>query len=72
MLSNAISSRSTVMGINHLFLIDPVVLSHLPALDLLLVEPQSDLLLRRLNCVGPVANIAANVLQSVSQLSESC
>jgi hypothetical protein len=45
-----------------LFLVDPVVLSRLPALDLLLVEPESDLFLGRLNTVRAVADVAADVL----------
>ena len=51
------SSRST-----NLFLVDPVVLCGLPALDLLLVEPQRDLLLGRLDGVGAVADVAADIL----------
>ena len=43
------------------FLVDPVKLSRLPALDLLLAEPQSNLLLGALNAVGAVANVAADI-----------
>ena len=46
----------------HLFLVDPVVLGLLPVLDLALVEPESDLLLGRLNGIGAVADVAADVL----------
>lgn len=46
----------------HLFLVDPLVLGGLPALDLALVEPESDLLLGRLDGVGAVADVAADVL----------
>ena len=46
----------------HLFFVDPAVLRRLPALDLLLVEPQRDLLLGRLDSVGAVADVAADVL----------
>lgn len=46
----------------HLLLVDPVVLSGLPALDLTLLEPQSNLLLGRLDSVRAVADIAADVL----------
>ena len=44
-----------------LFLVNPVVLSGLPALDLTLLEPESDLLLAVLDAVGAVADVAANV-----------
>jgi hypothetical protein len=43
------------------FLIDPVVLGRLPALDLLRLEPESDLLLGTLDTVGAVADIATNI-----------
>jgi hypothetical protein len=46
----------------HLFLIDPVVLGGLPALDFTLVEPESNLLLSRLDGVRAVADVAADVL----------
>ncbi len=44
-----------------LFLIDPVVLSTLPALDLAVFEPESDLLLGVLDAVGAVADVAADI-----------
>jgi len=44
-----------------LFLVNPVVLGGLPALDLTLLEPESDLLLAVLDAVGAVADVAANV-----------
>jgi hypothetical protein len=44
-----------------LFLVNPVVLSALPALDLTLVEPEGNLLLAVLDAVGAVADVAANV-----------
>ena len=47
----------------HLFLVDPVVLGLLPALDLALLEPESNLLLGRLDGVGAVADVAADVLR---------
>jgi hypothetical protein len=45
----------------NLLLVDPVVLSALPALDLALLEPKSDLLLGILNAVGAVADVTANI-----------
>ena len=45
----------------HLFLIDPVVLSRLPALNLLLTEPEGDLLLRRVDSIGAMADIASDI-----------
>jgi hypothetical protein len=42
-------------------LVDPVVLSRLPGLNLTLLEPESNLLLAVLNGVGAVAHVAANV-----------
>jgi len=48
--------------IEHLFLIDPVVLGLLVALHLALLKPQVDLLLRGLDGVGAVADVAADVL----------
>jgi hypothetical protein len=44
-----------------LFLVNPVVLSALPALDLTLLEPEGNLLLAVLDAVGAVADVAANV-----------
>ena len=44
-----------------LLLVNPVVLSGLPALDLAVLEPESNLLLAVLNGVGAVADVAANV-----------
>lgn len=48
------------MGKN-LLLVNPVVLSALPALYLTLLEPESDFLLAVLDAVRAVANVAANV-----------
>ena len=48
-----------------LFLVDPRLLRRLPALDLLLVEPQGDLLLGRVDAVGAVADVAADVLSLI-------
>ena len=46
----------------HLWLlIDPVELGRLPALNLLRLEPQSNLLLCALHAVGAVANVAADI-----------
>ena len=54
----------------HLFLVDPLVVGLLPAVDLALVEPEGDLLLGGLDGVGAVADIAADVLeQAVLDLS---
>jgi len=42
-------------------LIDPIELCGLPALDLLLLEPECNFLLCVLDAVGPVAHVAADV-----------
>jgi hypothetical protein len=47
-------------------LIDPVVLGELPALDLPVLEPQSNLLLGVLNAVATVADVATDILSRVS------
>lgn len=47
----------------HLLLVNPVVLSGLPALDLGFVEPECNLLLCGLDGVGAVAYVAADVLK---------
>jgi hypothetical protein len=47
-------------------LVDPVVLSRLPGLNLTLLEPESDLLLAVLDGVGAVAHVAANVESEVA------
>ena len=47
---------------DRLLLVNPVVLGLLPAVELLLLEPQVNLLLRGLDAVGAVADIAADVL----------
>jgi hypothetical protein len=49
-----------------LLLVDPVVLSGLPALNLGFVEPEGDLLLGGLDGVGAVADVAADVLRVAS------
>jgi len=49
-------------AIYNLLLVDPVVGGLLPALELLGLEPESDLLLGRLDGVGAVADVAADVL----------
>ena len=49
-----------------LFLVDPVMLLHLPLCEILLGEPESDLLLGRLNSIGAVAYVAADVLEESS------
>ncbi len=43
------------------FLVDPVMLSGLPALDLAFAEPQSNLFLGTLNTIGTVADVATNI-----------
>src|ERR1700761_4740039 len=53
--------RAHKIRLTNLLLVDPVVLSRLPALDLLLVEPEGDLLLRRLHSIGAVADVTADV-----------
>lgn len=66
-------SRAERRRIEHLFLVDPVVLSQLVALDLTLLEPESDLLLGRLDGVGAVAHVAADILSSETlAISTSC
>jgi len=47
--------------IMHLLLVDPVVASLLPALDLALVKPQCNLLLSGLNGVRAVADVATDI-----------
>jgi hypothetical protein len=42
-------------------LVDPVVLGRLPAEDLTLLEPESNLLLGVLDGVGTVADVAADI-----------
>lgn len=42
-------------------LVDPVELGNLPALDLALLEPESNLLLGVLDAVGAVAHVAADI-----------
>jgi hypothetical protein len=55
-------ARRSIDGIAHLLLVDPVVGGLLPALELLRLEPESNLLLGRLDSVGAVADVAADVL----------
>lgn len=43
------------------YLVDPVVLGELPALDLTLLEPESDFLLGVLDAVGTVADVTADI-----------
>jgi hypothetical protein len=50
-----------VLGVIHLFLVDPVMLSRLPALNLLGGEPQSNLLLGTFNAIRAVADIATDI-----------
>ena len=54
-----------------LFLVDPVVLGLLPALDLALLEPKSDLLLGGLDGIGAVADVTADVLLVGENISAS-
>ena len=54
----------------HLFLVDPLVVGRLPALDLALVEPQGNLLLGGLDGIGTVADVAADVLRDQLSVSE--
>ena len=46
-------------------LVDPVKLGRLPADDIALTEPESDLLLGVLNAVGSMADIAADIYRIV-------
>jgi len=49
-------------GSTHLWLlVNPVELGRLPAVDLILLEPEGNLLLCGLDAVGSVADVAANV-----------
>jgi hypothetical protein len=57
-------------GLTHLFLVDPVVGGLLPALELLGLEPEGDLLLGGLDGVGAVADVAADVLVREEKLVE--
>lgn len=45
-----------------LLLVDPLEAVELPGLELLVLEPQSDLLIGAINGVGAVADVSANVL----------
>jgi len=45
----------------NLLLVDPIVLSALPALDFTLLEPESNFLLRVLDGVGTVTDIASDI-----------
>lgn len=47
----------------HLLLVHPVVLSGLPALDLALLEPKSNLFLGGLDGIRAVADVATDVLR---------
>jgi len=48
----------------HLWLlVDPVVLGELPGVELLWLEPESNLLLGAIDAVGAVADVAADVLE---------
>jgi hypothetical protein len=51
---------------SNLLLVDPVVLSTLPALDLTLLEPESNLLLGILDGVGTVADVASDYLSKLA------
>ncbi len=46
---------------NFLLLVHPVVLSALPALNLILAKPEGNLLLSVLDAVGAVAHVAADI-----------
>ena len=46
----------------HLFLVDPVVLGLLVGVELLLLEPEVDLVLGGVDTVGAVADVAADIL----------
>jgi len=50
----------------NLLLVDPVVLSTLPALDFTLLEPESNFLLGVLNGVGTVANVTSDIDGEIS------
>ena len=58
-------------AINNLLLVDPVVGGLLPGVELLRLEPESDLLLGRLDGVGAVADVAADVLWEKKIISDA-
>lgn len=61
LISTSGDSQCDVM--EHLWLlVDPVELGLLPALDLAILEPQSNLLLGVVDAVAAVADVAADVL----------
>lgn len=53
---------------HHLLLVDPLGLGGLPADDVALLEPESDLLLGVLDAVGAVADVAAGLEREVTLL----
>lgn len=48
---------------SYLFLVDPLLVNLGPAVDLLLLEPEGDLLLGGFDTVGAVADVAADILE---------
>lgn len=58
-------SRLQAPRTKHLFLINPIILIHLPLREILLGEPQRNLLLGRLHAIGAVADIASDVLDEL-------
>lgn len=52
-----------------LLLVYPILLSRCPARDLALVEPQGNLFLGALDTIGSVADVAADVLELISNFS---
>lgn len=58
-------SSTTVINTTRLcLLVDPVEVGWLPAVDLLLLEPEVDLLLGAVDGVGAVADVSADILPS--------
>jgi hypothetical protein len=52
---------SSICCCNLWLLIDPVILSRLPGLNLTLLEPESNFLLGVLDAVGTVADVASDI-----------
>ena len=64
-----VNAASHVLNM-HLLLVNPIVLSHLPLRKVLLGEPQRNFLLGRLNSIGAVADITADVLDELASAEQ--
>lgn len=58
-----LAARTCHCFVMHLVLVHPRLVGLLPGVDLLLLEPEVDLLLGRVDAVGAVADVAANILE---------